>query len=151
MNDAERDHHLRDMMKYNEFHKSGQKEDRTTAEVVEIATTLEDGAFISCVTWLWPNMRLSITLDNRPYDLVRDVMLAVRNRDHYEFHFQPYDSGGLTRIKGGLARNNKDMNIVDIVESFGLDDDKIINPEPPAPGIWTGWFLISYRGPRSDR
>ena len=147
---TERDCLMRDMMKYNEFHKGGQKEDRTTSEIVEIATSLEDGAIISCVTWLWPNMRLSITLDNRPYDLVKDVMLAVRNRDHYEFHFQPYDTGGLTRIKGGPARNSKDMNIVDIVESFGLDDEKIINPEPPTPGIWTGWFLISYRGPRSD-
>lgn len=150
MDETERDCLMRDMMKYNEFHKGGQKEDRTTSEIVEIATSLEDGAIISCVTWLWPNMRLSITLDNRPYDLVKDVMLAVRNRDHYEFHFQPYDTGGLTRIKGGPARNSKDMNIVDIVESFGLDDEKIINPEPPSPGIWTGWFLISYRGPRSD-
>ena len=70
MNYAERDRHLRDTMKYNEFHKGGQKEDRTTAE---------------------------------------------------------------------------------IVESFGLDDKKIINPEPPTPGIWTGWFLISYRGPRPDQ
>jgi hypothetical protein len=143
MDDAEGDRHVRDMMKYNEFHKDGQKEDRTTTEIVEIATSLENGAFISCVTWLWPNMRLSITLDNRPYDLVRDVMLGVRNRDHYEFHFQPYDTGGLTRIKGGPARNSKDMNIVDIVESFGLDDEKIINSEPPSPGIWTGWFVIS--------
>ena len=151
MDDAERDRYVLDMMKYNEFHKDGQKEDRTTAEIVEIATSLEDDAFISCVTWLWPNMRLSITLDNRPHDLVRDVMLAVSNRDHYEFHFKPYDTGGLTRIKGGSARNSKDMNIVDIVESFGLDDKKIINPEPPTPGIWTGWFLISYRGPRPDR
>jgi hypothetical protein len=151
MDETERDCLMRDMMKYNEFHKGGQKEDRTTSEIVEIATSLEDGAIISCVTWLWPNMRLSITLDNRPYDLVKDVMLAVRNRDHYEFHFQPYDIGGLTRIKGGPARNSKDMNIVDIVESFGLDDEKIINPEPPSPGIWTGWFLISYRGPRTDR
>src|SRR2546425_12436568 len=130
MDDAERDCHARDMMKYNEFHKGGQKEDRTTAEIVEIATSLEDGAFISCVTWLWPNMRLSITLDNRPYDLLRDVMLAVSNRDHYEFHFQPYDSGGMSRHNNGPWRNRRDMNIVDIVESFGLDDKKIINPEP---------------------
>jgi hypothetical protein len=47
MDDPERDRHVRDMMKYNEFHKGGQKEDRTTAEIVEIATALEDGAFIS--------------------------------------------------------------------------------------------------------
>ena len=53
MDDAERDRHVRDMIKYNEFHKGGQKEDRKTAEIVEIATSLEDGAFISCVTWLW--------------------------------------------------------------------------------------------------
>lgn len=77
MDDTEGDRHVRDMMKYNEFHKDGQKEDRTTTEIVEIATSLENGAFISCVTWLWPNMRLSITLDNRPYDLVRDVMLKA--------------------------------------------------------------------------
>ena len=63
MDDQERDHHWRDRMKYNEFHKDGQKEDRTTAEIVEIATALEDGARIYCVTWLWPCMRLGITLD----------------------------------------------------------------------------------------
>lgn len=67
MDDPERDRHWRDTMKYNEFHKDGQKEDRTIAEIVEIATTLVDGALIHCVTWLWPNMRLSITLDNRSY------------------------------------------------------------------------------------
>lgn len=150
MDEAERNRHVHDMMKYNEFHKGGQKEDRTTAEIVEIATALEDRAFISCVTWLWPNIRLSITLDNRPYDLVKDVMLAVSNSDHYEFHFQPYDSGGMSRHNNGPSRNSRDMNIVDIIESFGLDDKKIINPEPPTPGIWTGWFLISYRGPRQD-
>lgn len=150
MNDRESDLITRDMMKYNEFHKGGQKEDRTTAEIIEIATALEDGAIIMCVTWLRPNMRLNITLDNRPYDLVRDVTLAVRNMDHYEFHFKPYDTGGLTRIKGGPPRNSKDMNIIDIIESFGLDDKKIINPGPPTPGIWTGWFLISYRGPRPE-
>lgn len=150
MEDAERYRHLRNMMKYNEFHKGGQKEDRTTAEILEIATALEDGALITCVTWLWPNMRLSITIDNRPYELVRDVMLAVTNKDGYEFHLKPFDIGGLTRIKDGPARNSKDMNMVDIIESFGLDDKKIINPEPPTPGIWTGWFLMSYRGPRQD-
>jgi len=35
MDDQERNRHLHDMMKYNEFHKGGQKEDRTTAEIVE--------------------------------------------------------------------------------------------------------------------
>jgi hypothetical protein len=152
MDDQERGHlwHRRDRMKYNEFHKGGQKEDRTTAEIVEIATTLEDGAIIHCVTWLWPNMRLSITLDNRPYDLIRDVDLVVSNTDHYEFHFKPYDDGSKSRHKNGPWRNSFDMNIVDIVEGFGLDDQKIHNPDPPTPGIWTGWFLISYRGPRPD-
>ena len=53
MDDPERDHHWRDTMKYNEFHKDGQKEDRTTAEIVEIATTLEDGARIFCTTFLY--------------------------------------------------------------------------------------------------
>ena len=93
-------------------------------------------------------MRLSIALDNRPFDLVRDVDLVVSNADHYEFHFQPYDDGGRSRHKDGLWRNSVDMNIVDVVESLGLDDLKIENPDPPAPGIWTGWFLCSYRGPR---
>jgi hypothetical protein len=141
MDDPERDRLWRDTMKYNEFHKDGQKEDRTTAEIVEIATSLEDGALISCTTWLWPNMRLSITLDNRPYDLVRDVVLVVSNSDHNEFHFKPYDTGGMSRHKDGPWRNTIDMNIVDIVESFGLEDQKIQNPDPPPPGIWTGWFL----------
>jgi len=152
MYDLERDRlwHSRNIMKYNEFHKGGQKEDRTTAEIVEIATTLEDGAIIHCVTWLWPNMRLGITLDNRPFDLVRDVELVVSNTDHYEFHFKPHDDGGKSRRNDGPWRNSVDMNIVDVVESFGLDDQKIKNPDPPTPGIWTGWFLISYRGPRPD-
>jgi len=94
MYDRERDRlwHIRNTMKYNEFHKDGQKEDRSTAEIVEIATTLEDGAIIHCVTWLWPNMRLGITLDNRLFDLVRDVELVVSNTDHYEFHFKPQDT-----------------------------------------------------------
>jgi len=42
------------------------------------------------------------------------------------------------------------MDIVDVVESFGLDDQKIKNPDPPTPGIWTGWFLHDYRGPQDD-
>lgn len=150
MDDPEHDTTRRDIIKYNEFHKGGQKEDRTTAEIAEIATNLENGAIISCVTWLWPNMRLSITLDNRPYDLVREVVLVVSNSDHYEFHFKPYDNGSMFRRKNGPLRNSRDMNIVDIVESFGLDDQKIKNPDPPTPGTWTGWFLHSYHGPRSD-
>ena len=152
MYDRERDHlwHKHNIMKYNEFHKGGQKEDRTTAEIVEIASTMEDGAIIHCVTWFWPNMRLGITLDNRPFDLVRGVELVVCNTDHYEFHFKPHDDGGKSRHKDGPWRNSVDMNIVDVVESFGLDDQKIKNPEPVSPGTWSGWFLISYRGPRPD-
>ncbi len=39
--------HFRDQMKYNEFHKGGQKEDRTTAEIIEIASKLEKGPLIA--------------------------------------------------------------------------------------------------------
>ncbi len=57
MDDPERDHLWHDNRRLNEF---GHREDRATAEVVQIATTLENGALISCTTWLWPNMRLSM-------------------------------------------------------------------------------------------
>ena len=95
-------------------------------------------------------MRLSITLDNRPYDLVRDVELVVSNTDRYEFHFKPHDNASMFRRKDGPWRNSVDMNIVDVVESFGLDDQKINNPDSPTPGIWTGWFLYRYQGPTPD-
>jgi hypothetical protein len=150
MDDPERDRHWRDTMKYNEFHKDGQKEDRTTAEIVEIATTLEDGAIIQCVTWLWPNMRLGITLDNHLHSRVVDIEVVVSNADQYEFHFKRHDAGSMQRRGSGPWRNGFDMSIADVVECFGLDDQKIKNPDPPTPGIWTGWFLHSYRGPRPD-
>ena len=150
MDDQERDLHLRDTLKYNEFHKDGQKEDRTTAEIIEIATTLEDDALIFCTTWLWPNMRLSITLDNRPYSLVRDVDLVVSNTEGYEFHFKRHDYGSIQRRRSGRWRNGFDMSITDVVECFGLDDKKIKNPDPVTPGTWSGWFLLSYQGPRPD-
>src|SRR5437588_6869161 len=91
MDDPERDRHQRDRMKYNEFHKDGQKEDRTTAEIVEIATTLEDGAIIHCVTWLWPNMRLGVTLDNQLHNRVVDIEVVVSNAAHYQFGFKRHD------------------------------------------------------------
>ena len=150
MDDPERDRHWRDTMKYNEFHKDGQKEDRTTAEIVEIATTLEDGAIIQCVTWLWPNMRLGITLDNHLHSRVVDIEVVVSNADQYEFHFKRHDNGSRQRRGSGPWRNGFEMSIADVVECFGLDDQKIKNPDPPTPGIWTGWFLYSYRGPRPD-
>jgi hypothetical protein len=148
MDERERDRHWRDTMKYNEFHKGGQKEDRTTREIVEIATALEDGAIIGCVTWLWPNMRLSIVLDNQP--LVREVSLAVSNSKHYGFGFVRSDQGKeiMQQRENGPWRNGFDMNIQDVVECFGLDDDKIVSLGlAPTPGTWTGWFLMSYSGP----
>lgn len=152
MDDPERDYHRRDMMKYNEFHKDGQKEDRTTAQIVEIATALEDGARIQCVTWLWPNMHLAISLDNQLQRRVLDVDLVVSNADRYTFRFKRHDEGkgSMQRHKSGPWRNGFDMSISDVVECFGLDDQKIKNPDPPTPSIWTGWFLLSYRGPRPD-
>ena len=150
MDDPERDRLWRDSMKYNEFHKDGQKEDRTTAEIVEIATTLEDGARIFCTTFLWPNILLSITLDNRLYDLVRDVGLVVSNTYHYKFHFKRHDSRGMQRTGSGPWRNGFDMSITDVVECFGLNDQTIKNPDPATPGTWSGWFLLSYQGPRPD-
>jgi hypothetical protein len=90
-----------------------------------ISTTLADDELIFCTTWLWPNMWLSITLDNRPYYLVRDVALVVSNTDHYQFHFKRHDTGGMSRSKDGSWPNSVDMNIVDVVESFGLDNQKI--------------------------
>lgn len=148
MDDRERDRHYRDTMKYNEFHKDGQKEDRTTTEIIEIATKLEDGATIHCHTFLWNNVELNITLDNKPDDHIRDVGLVVHNADGYAFHFSPHDTGGIQRVKDGPWRNMVDMNFADVVESFGLDDAKIVELGlVPTPGTWTGWFLMSYRGP----
>ncbi len=60
------DRHIRDQMKYNEFHKGGQKEDRTTAEIIEIASKLDKGDRIMCTTWIMPNLRLTITLELAP-------------------------------------------------------------------------------------
>ena len=150
MDDLERDRRWQDRMKYNEFHKDGQKEDRSTAEIVEIATALEDGASIHCVTWLWPNMRLGITLDNQLHNKIVDIEVVLSNADRYEFHLMRHDAGGMQRHKGGPWRNGFEMSIKDVVECFGLDDQKIKNPDPPTPGIWTGWFLLGYRGPRPD-
>ncbi len=150
MDDLERDRHRRDRMKYNEFHKDGQKEDRTTAEIVEIATTLEDGAIIHCVTWLWPNMQLGVTLDNQLHSRVLDIEVVVSNAAQYQFVFKRRDDGSMQRRGCDSWRNGFDISIADVVECFGLDDQKIKNPDPPTPGLWTGWFLISYRGPRPD-
>ena len=150
MDDLERDRVLRDTMKYNEFHKGGQKEDRTTKEIVEIATTLEDGAIIHCITWLWPNMLLDITLDNQFHSRVVDIEVTISNADHYQFHFKRHDYRGIQRRGSGPWRNDFDMSITDVVECFGLDDQKIKNPDPVTPGTWSGWFLHYYRGPRPD-
>jgi hypothetical protein len=51
---------------------------------------------------------------------------------------------------GSQSKKKRGMNIVDVVESFELDDQKIKNPDPPPPGIWTGWFLYRYQGPGPD-
>jgi hypothetical protein len=150
MDDLERDRHLHDHRKYNEFHKDGQKEDRTTAEIVEIASSLEDGATIGCSTFLWPNISLSITLDNQLYSKVVDVVFTVRNATGYQFSFKRHDGASMQRHKAGPWRNGFDMSIADVVECFGLDDEKIKNPDPVTPGTWSGWFLLSYRGPRPE-
>ena len=148
MDDPEGERHLHDQMKYNEFHKDGQKEDRTTAEIVEIASTLEDGATIGCSTFLWPNISLSITLDNQLYSRVVDVVFTVRNATGYQFSFKRHDGASMQRVRSGPWRNGFDMSITDVVECFGLDDQQIKNPDPVTPGTWSGWFLLSYRSPR---
>src|SRR5437588_115020 len=122
------EYHKRNTEKYNEFHKNGQKEDRTTAEIIEIATALEDGATIGCMTWLWPNMRLMVTLDNQLQNKVVDIALEVSNADHYTFPFTRYDTTSIQRHKHGPWRNGFDMSITDVAECFGLDDQKIKNP-----------------------
>src|SRR5690348_12447315 len=76
------DRRIRDQIKYNEFHKDGQKEDRTTAEIIEIASKLEKGERISCTTWIRPALRLTITLDNRPYVRILDISLALQATNH---------------------------------------------------------------------
>jgi hypothetical protein len=124
------DRRVRDQMKYNEFHKGGQKEDRTTAEIIEIASKLEKGERISCTTWITPKLRLTIVLDNRPYERILDISLAFR-----EAPFERPAGQGQRRI-----------NIVDIVEGFQLDDSRIDNQHPGA-GYWTGWFLFHFQGP----
>ena len=142
MDDQERARrHERDLMKYNEFHKGGQKEDRTTAEIVEIAAALEDGAIIQCVTWLWPpHMHLSIILDNQLHSRVVDIVLVVSNADQYQFRFKRHNYGSVSRHGADPPRNDFDMSIADVVECFGLDDQKI--SDPVTPGTWSGWFLL---------
>jgi hypothetical protein len=138
------DRHIRDQMKYNEFHKGGQKEDRTTAEIIEIAYKLDKGDRITCTTWVMPNLRLTIVLDNRPYVRVLDVTLAL-NANIHEVQFVRRENQGVTRIgRVGPWRDGAEMNIVDVVESFQLDDDKIDN-QHPGSGYWTGWFLMGFQ------
>lgn len=36
------------------------------------------------------------------------------------------------------------MNIVDVVEAFQLDDEKI-NNQHPGSDYWTGWFLFNFQ------
>jgi hypothetical protein len=140
------DRHIRDQMKYNEFHKGGQKEDRTTAEIIEIASKLDKGDRIMCTTWIMPNLRLTITLDNRPYVRVLDVTLALNATGH-EVQFERRTNQGVTRLAPvGPWRDGAEMNIVEVVEGFQLDDDKIDN-QHPGSGYWTGWFLFSFHGP----
>jgi|GraSoi2013_115cm_1033766.scaffolds.fasta_scaffold51870_2 hypothetical protein len=136
--------HFRDQQKYNEFHKDGQKEDRTTAEIIEIASRLDKGDRITCTTWVMPNLRLTITLDNRPYVRVLDVTLALNATGH-EVQFERRANQGVTRrAPVGPWRDGAEMNIVDVVEGFQLDDDKIDN-QHPGSGYWTGWFLFSFQ------
>lgn len=143
------DSHIRDRIKYNEFHKEGQKEDRTTAEIIEIATKLDKGDRITCTTWVMPNLRLTIALDNRSYVRVLDVTIALSTAGH-EVQFERRANQGATRIgRVGPWRDGAEMNIVDVVEGFQLDDDKIDN-QHPGSGYWTGWFLYSFQGPRQD-
>jgi hypothetical protein len=134
-------------IKINELN-PGMREDRTTAEIVQIATTLADDELIICNTFLTPTMRLAITLDNRPYDSVRDVVIAIRNAENHEVIFHRPDNQGMYRVNDNPWRDGKEMNIRDIVEGFGLDDQRI--EDPPSPGTWTGWFLMSYRGPHDE-
>jgi hypothetical protein len=136
-------HHY-DQMKYNEFHKGGQKEDRTTAEIIEIASKLEKGERISCTTWIRPALRLSITLDNRPYVRILDISLALSATNH-EVNFERKPNQGHIRTGSvGPWRDGAEMNIVDVVEAFQLDDEKI-NNQNPTSNYWTGWFLFHFQ------
>jgi hypothetical protein len=85
----------------------------------------------------------SATLDNRPYVSVRDVVIAIRNADKHEVIFHRPDNLGMYRVNDNPWRDGKEMNIRDIVEGFGLDDQGI--EDPPSSGTWIGWFLMSYR------
>jgi hypothetical protein len=131
-----------DRWKYNEFHKDGQKEDRTTAEIIEIASKLEKGERISCTTWIRPALRLTVTLDNRPYVRVLDIYFSL-NATNHEFIFErKANQGHADRV--GPWRDGAEMNIVDVIEAFQLDDEKI-NNQNPTSNYWTGWFLFSFQ------
>lgn len=133
-----------DQMKYNEFHKDGQKEDRTTAEIIEIASQLEKGERISCTTWIRPALRLSITLDNRPYVRILDISLALSATNHEAIFERKPNQGHIRTGRVGPWRDGAEMNIVDVVEAFQLDDEKI-NNQNPTSNYWTGWFLFLFQ------
>lgn len=128
--------------KYNEFHKDGQKEDRTTAEIIEIASKLDKSERISCTTWIRPALRLSLTLDNHPYVRVVDVSLSLYATNHEVLFERKANQGHIGRV--GPWRDGAEMNIVDVVEAFQLDDEKI-NNQNPMSNYWTGWFLFDFQ------
>ena len=146
MEDPKPDDLWPDNMKLNELN-PGQREDMTTAEIIHIASNLADNERIVCSTFFSPTMRLTITLDNRPYHSVREMVIAVRLIEgRYESYFHVRDYRGHCRLSDGTWRNSSEVNIHEVAAGFGLDDEKIDN-QHPTHGYWTGWFLRSYLGP----
>ncbi len=127
----------------------GNREDRTTAEIREIAASLKDGEAMSCDTWIWPEMKLTITFDKQLERPLIDVELNVG----HGFRFKPYDNHSVFSRPGRYS-NKQDirhysgyMTLQDIIESFKLENGNLISPDPLPAGTWSGWRIISFGTP----
>lgn len=121
----------------------GNREDRTTAEIIEIAASLKDGEAMSCDTSIWPDMKLTITIDNQLDLPLIDVKLDIGRG----FHFKQDADGSYFHHRGGEWHYSGYMTLRDIVQSFRLEDSNLINPDLLPPGAWSGWRIISFGTP----
>lgn len=118
----------------------GNREDRTTAEIIGIATSLKDREAMSCDTWIWPNMKLTITLDNQLELPLLSVDLVVG----HGFYFKPHDNKSHFQWGDDIWHYSGYMTLHDIVQSFRLENSNLITPDPLPPGTWSGWRIISF-------
>jgi hypothetical protein len=64
---------------------------------------------MGCSTFLWPNISLSITLDNRLSSRVVDVVFTVINATGYRFSFKRHEGSSMQRVGSGPWRNGFDQ------------------------------------------